>query len=560
MYAPVLTCTIDHLMGAVETKKGGKFILPSLRLLNSDLVIDEIDDFSGSDLIAIGRLVYTAAMLGRKVMISSATIPPDLAEGYFNIYRSGWSLYAKTRDVSASIRCAWIDEFHTKVERIDAHYAPNSIEAYQNEHAHFIEKRLADLQKQPVKRKAEIIDVSEAMEACEFDENDTKETRYFEAIKSSILQKHCLHHTIDEQTATRVSFGVVRMANIEPTIALFDYLLDATLDDDTDIRVMPYHSRQVLLLRHVQEQHLDAVLKRKEKPPKAPLAFEDPVIRSHIDNARVKNLIFIVVATPVEEVGRDHDFDWGVIEPSSYRSIIQMAGRIRRHRGGDISEPNVALMQYNLKAFKACDESGKYFQKPGYEEENQFASHDLKVLMDEQKLSERIDAAPRIAREKVLDYQHSFSDMEHYVIHDCLTDYRQTGANTMPGYLDEQWYLTAHPQIFHRFRDSQQGINLYLYFDERKQTVTIAEKDERGEFVKDRGEIYEIELQESISHSRVWIRRDYEELLTQYSQKFKTTKEVVSKIFGEINFIYREGSHYRYSDLYGLKIKGSSDV
>ncbi|NMT03554.1 type I-F CRISPR-associated helicase Cas3, partial [Vibrio parahaemolyticus] len=65
LYAPVLACTIDHIMAATETKRGGRYILPCLRLMSSDLVIDEIDDFTGDDLIAIGRLVHLAAMLGR---------------------------------------------------------------------------------------------------------------------------------------------------------------------------------------------------------------------------------------------------------------------------------------------------------------------------------------------------------------------------------------------------------------------------------------------------------------------------------------------------------------
>ncbi|SGZ19359.1 Putative uncharacterized protein, partial [Moritella viscosa] len=78
LYAPVLACTIDHMMSATETLRGGRYILPSLRLMSSDLVIDEVDDFTGSDLIAIGRLIHLAGMLGRKVMISSATIPPSL--------------------------------------------------------------------------------------------------------------------------------------------------------------------------------------------------------------------------------------------------------------------------------------------------------------------------------------------------------------------------------------------------------------------------------------------------------------------------------------------------
>eukprot|EP00906_Rhabdomonas_costata_P019724 RCo028724 len=103
---------------------------------------------------------------------------------------------------------------------------------------------------------------------------------------------------------------------------------------------MAYHSQQVMLLRHEQEKHLDEVLKRKEQTDEAPVAFAHPIIRGHLDACKANNLIFILVATPVEEVGRDHDFDWAVIEPSSFRSIIQMAGRVRRHRDGKVDQPN----------------------------------------------------------------------------------------------------------------------------------------------------------------------------------------------------------------------------
>ena len=70
LYKPVLACTIDHIIAATETTRGGRYILPCLRLLSSDLVIDEVDDFDGQDLVAIGRLIHLAGMLGRKVMIS----------------------------------------------------------------------------------------------------------------------------------------------------------------------------------------------------------------------------------------------------------------------------------------------------------------------------------------------------------------------------------------------------------------------------------------------------------------------------------------------------------
>ena len=86
--------------------------------MSSDLVIDEIDDFDGEDLAAIGRLIHLAGMLGRKVMISSATIPPDLAEGFFHAYSEGWYIFASSRGKNSSVGCAWVDEFSTYTETI----------------------------------------------------------------------------------------------------------------------------------------------------------------------------------------------------------------------------------------------------------------------------------------------------------------------------------------------------------------------------------------------------------------------------------------------------------
>jgi len=92
------------------------------------------------------------------------------------------------------------------------------------------------------------------------------------------------------------------------------------------------------------------------------------------------------VATPVEEVGRDHDFDWAVIEPSSYRSIIQLAGRILRHRNlldAGLKSPNIALMQYNLKGMS--EDKNPVFCRPGYESsQNRLKTHDLNKLLDQQ--------------------------------------------------------------------------------------------------------------------------------------------------------------------------------
>ncbi len=561
LYAPVLVCTIDHLMGAVTTKKGGRYILPSLRMLSSDLVIDEIDDFTGSDLIAIGRLIHLSGMLGRGVMISSATIPPDLAEGYFNAYKKGWQLYVKGHEVKNKIVCAWIDEFKTEVKEVESFESTKALKLYQENHYHFIDKRIEHLQKEPIKRKVEIVKCHEEMVDSEFEEDETKTEIYFSKIKETIIQKHHQHHTIDKLSDKRISFGVVRVANTPPCIALSKFLAMAEYDDIA-VKVMAYHSNQVLLLRHEQEKHLDAVLKRKESQGEEPKAFENEIIRSHIDESQMQDIIFILVATPVEEVGRDHDFDWAVIEPSSYRSIIQLAGRVRRHRVGEIFKANIGLMQYNYKAFKSSDDEGKYFKRPGYEENFQLNTHNVAKLIDTDEIADRLDARARIKKPKKLDEYNSLIDLEHYTTQKDLTSYAETGANVLQGYLDESWFLTAHPLYLHPFRESIKSTKIFLVYNRKDDNYYFSELDEYGNLIlkesgkpENREEVLQIRRTEEngIDKNRLWLYRDYNQLVKKYALKNNQTKEEVSLRYGELNFvIYKENDKFEYSDQFGL--------
>lgn len=577
LYAPVLACTTDHLMAATETKRGGRYILPSLRLMSSDLVIDEIDDFTGNDLIAIGRLIHLAGMLGRKVMISSATIPPDLALGYFNAYKNGWKIFTKNRDeVKAEIGYAWIDEFTTQVDSISVAQSESAIEQYQLKHSHFIDKRVNSLSKQVAKRKADIVpcpllSIDESTPKNEAEES--KQSHYFSTVKQATLAKHQLHHSIDPKTAIKVSFGVIRVANITPCVELTKYLLQADYPEDTQVKAMAYHSQQVLLLRHEQEKHLDDVLKRKENAGVPQKAFSNPVIRSHLDscaknNSHIKNMLFILVATPVEEVGRDHDFDWAIIEPSSYRSIVQLAGRVRRHRAEAVELANIGVMQYNLKAFKTNDKpDGKYFVKPGYEDgwDKSLHSHDLNKLVNETCINEGLNAIPRIKVPTQADKQ-LLAFIEHKVTAAQLTNFSAFGANTLQGYLTETWYLTALPQVLTPFRKSEPSINLFLFYNENTDECYFTEKDEKGKHLVDINDqvinretiqnIKKIELTEQ-QRQNLWFERNYQSLLIKYlSEPWLATPKRVSLRYGEINVREVKNPQYEYNDQFGLvKVK-----
>lgn len=581
LYAPVLACTIDHLMAATETKRGGRYILPTLRLMSSDLVIDEIDDFTGYDLIAIGRLIHLAGMLGRKVMISSATIPPFLAEGYFKAYRDGWQLYCKTRSASNMIGCAWVDEFNTKVttNNFSETATPQAIQRYRLDHEQFIEKRVMNLKQQPAKRKADVSNCQAIIEQHKGQIHqqqeviESKQKAYFNVIARSTLIKHQSHHYKDEITQLNVSFGVVRFANISPCIELTHYLLQRNWPENTEVRVMAYHSQQVLLMRSVQEQHLDKVLKRKEKQGKAPAALSEPLIRQHLtsikkQNQDVENVLFILVATPVEEVGRDHDFDWAVIEPSSYRSIIQLAGRVKRHREGEVTQPNIALLQFNWKGIRDHHiDHTKVFNRPGFEDVLRLQSHDLNELIDVGACEQRLDAIPRIQLPRPLaaDYMRNLSsvgsltELEHVATWSWLANYKkqgvgaQTGPATLQGWLNNHWFLTALPQHLAPFRKSEPTLKAFLVWDEYQQESRFCEKNDQG-YAIDRENILNIQRIE-LSHQakqRLWLTRDFDHSCVDLADKQVLDQRVVSLRYGEISFPHNENKKYVYNDQLGL--------
>lgn len=554
LYAPVLACTIDHLMAATETKRGGRYILPSLRLMSSDLVIDEVDDFTGSDLIAIGRLIHLAGMLGRKVMISSATIPPDLAEGYFNAYRAGWRVYSCCRDAAANIGCAWADEFKTNLANIDDSIDHDAIASYRDNHQRFINKRVEKLAQQPAKRKADIIECQSILDNYEFDGEETKQSQYFLAIQTAALDLHRNHCTQDKHTGINVSFGVVRLANIAPCVSAAKYLIMCDWPNDIDVKIMAYHSQQIMLLRHEQEKHLDQILKRKEKNGEPPAALNNTIIRKHLANSTAKDMLFVVVATPVEEIGRDHDFDWAVVEPSSYRSIIQLAGRVRRHREGAVDQPNLALLQYNWRTIKAGDQPGKrYFLRPGYEEMQLLDTHDLCKLIDTKAIAQCVDAAPRIQKSKQLNYRGSLADLEHYVTQTQLANYGGVGPEKLQGYLSGSWHLTALPQALNPFRKSEPTTKVFRMYEPDNDSFVFIEKDEKGQPI-DREAILKIhprDINES-QEKRLWLKRDYGELLEQYAIKQDCSRKAISLRYGELSFVHREDQEYEYSDQFGL--------
>lgn len=533
--SPILVCTIDHLMPAVEAVKGGRGNLPMLRLLTSDLVIDEVDDFDHLDMPAISRLVHMAGMFGRRILLSSATIPPAVAQGLFHAYREGWQQFSAARGRESNVTAFWTDEFKSELETISTE------SEFAEEHKKFCVSRAKKLEsREPVAARAIV-----RLTVANSDVERNLEEQWFEQTAQAAFDLHRWHAMLDTESGKQWSVGVVRMANVEPCIAFAKYLLSSELPEDLSVRVIVYHARRVLLIRSAIERHLDQVLCRKD----GRCPTQHPIIRQHLKNSNRPHTVFIVVASPAAEVGRDHDYDWAVIEPSSMRSIIQMAGRVRRHRAGlpnDASQ-NIALPEFNFKAFTKPD-AKVVFHHPGYEggdskrcESLRLESKSLLAAIDYVSLAESIDSRPRILAPDEPEPTKRLRDLEHRVLQSVMTD-GNFGPAYVQGWTQSAYYLSNLAQMHSRFRASRPQMKFKLHIDESGECVFCHEPD-RGDQPPGKKAshlVNPIDLQ-GVQSDRLWLPLDYGELVDEQMQRLDRSRTRVCEQFGELTLDNHEG-------------------
>ena len=402
--APVLVCTVDHLTPATESKRGGRQIAPMLRLMTSDLVLDEIDDYGLEDLPALARLVHWAGLLGSRVMLSSATLPPALVQGLYDAYRAGREQYQANRgepNTPIDICCAWVDENSATAQDCAT---SELFKAVHDEFAHKrAEKLAAEVKQKKVRRVAELTPIE-----CNSHKKEEVHQAFAARMFKSALELHQTNHTVDEKRKKKVSFGLIRMANIAPLIEIALALFQSKVPANTQIHLAVYHSQFPLLMRSAIENELDTTLKRDQ--PQA--VFTLPRVQHLLAQSAEPNHIFIVLGSPVTEVGRDHDYDWAVVEPSSMRSLIQLVGRVRRHRPDPYLKTNIHLLQRNVKSFISPQKP--VFTRPGFETDDvKLDSKDLADILEQHEW-QFIDSRPRILEREALQPQLSLVDIEHH--------------------------------------------------------------------------------------------------------------------------------------------------
>ena len=475
--APVLVCTIDHLMPASESTRGGHQILPMLRLMSSDLVLDEPDDFDMGDLPALTRLVHWAGLLGSRVLLSSATLPPALVQGLFLAYCAGRAEFQRHRGRTGPVLevcCGWFDEFGAQAGQ----YADGADGAtFLAAHSIFVERRIARLAAaKEFRRRAAILAVPITTSIA--NDNASKQAhichQLAELLREKALELHRQHHSTDPVSGKRVSFGLIRMANIDPLFDVAKSLFAIGAPEGSRIHLCAYHSRHPMLVRAEIERALDAVLKRHHPDQ----VFDWPGLREKLDAGTEADHVFIVLATAVAEVGRDHDYDWAIVEPSSMRSIIQLAGRVKRHRKFDCppDQPNILLLDSNVKSLKHPGNTNTpAFRWPGFEsQEFPLKTHSLSLLLTQEQY-QTIDARARIRARDNPDPTGNLVDLEHVRLADLMIG-AKAGETQQQNPAHWWWKTNAHLsgalQARTRFRADPQGHQSYFFRPDEDCTTT----------------------------------------------------------------------------------------
>lgn len=460
--SPVLVCTIDHLIKAGEPTEQGNYALTNLRLMTSDLVLDEIDSYDPKALVAVMRLITAAAFWGRHVIASSATLSLPVACGVWNAYTLGANMRItlyNTTTTGGRFRVSMLDD-----------KSPARLSVVPTEQA-FRDWFTASLQQmlqtfgRASFRPAELADVR-------FESSRTQAV--LNAIDSACKRMHTRHQwtVIIDDEAHLISIGLVRIANINCAVDVARYLANQNIQ----ARIACYHSQISRIGRFMLERSLDRILTRKDDQhgPQHTSEIQDAVRRSRQQGLR--ETMFVVVATPVEEIGRDHDFDWAVIEPSSVQSIVQTVGRVNRHRLVEVDQPNVAVLQYNFKCARNADDGKACFNQPGLETaEDTYPSHNLADLLnwDELTRSGQIDARTRFEQEK-----HPLADLD-----DCATSKQ----------LDRRW---------RRFMESKAS----LWIGQETYTkVPLREAVPRKVLSRDEHGVHHLEHQHG-RHDTIWLK------------------------------------------------------
>lgn len=451
---PILVATIDYVIAAGGFDRVQHHASALMRIAHSDLILDEVDGYEPAALASVCRVVLMAALFGRNVVASSATLSEPVASALRKAFVAGCAMRSSMIGETLLPQYAFMDD----------HVAPSAFgdDGFDAAYRRHVESLVSAVSAGPSHRRYRAISV-----------NSGEVLNLARIVEKESARLHVDHHF--DWDGVQVSVGLVRLANVRPCVQVSRILANR---NDVGMVVTSYHASDMKLRRAMKEQRLDRVLTRKPLMNGNPnqSIMDDPEMRqahARAKSAGKKNLRFIVVATPVEEIGRDHDFDWAILEPSSAQSIVQSAGRVNRHRLLAVEQPNVAVFDRNLRSFRP--KNGRSFQYPGYEVDqvNIYPYHDMANLLGKEDGS-AIHAGWRIGSSMT-----AFARSDDNAINAFLED----GLK----YLDNPW--AWHSALFDKYAlRTKSGMYAHVFrYDEAEREMRMVQngKEEPGMYEVD---------------------------------------------------------------------------
>ena len=342
--SPILVATVDHIIHCTEMSRSaeGRMLM---RVMTSDLILDEIDNYRANDLISMGKLVYLHGLYGRNVILMSATLSPVVFEGMWQAYHAGLRVFSYREGRPF---CCNVGLFSN---RVDPLLLKNMKETtgIMDSYSAFIDQFAESLQCQEVRHRLSIIEVSAG--------------EYHDQVLAACFDKHKNNYTVDPSSGKRFSIGFVRWNRVSSARAFAHFLYNSDQVEEYEYRVVCYHSKYMVLELYAIERVLNRILNRTHPED----IFRDALVRGLLDSVEKEDIMIIVSTTSIQETGRDHDYDWNILEPCSTRSVIQSAGRVERHRKhvleSDVS--NIGLLSHPVNALEG--KSSGVWAYPGIE-------------------------------------------------------------------------------------------------------------------------------------------------------------------------------------------------
>jgi len=489
LQVPVLVCTVDHLMaGLISPKADASKRL--IRILNADLVIDEIDSFAIDDIQGLARLAFLTGAAGRRVLLSSATLSAALCRYLFEAYVRGYAQYCRiTEGASKMVHSAWLTHI-PELCSFKGFSIDNGIEAmvtdYYQKHGQICREMVEHLKTNSVVRRLDFLDVSD----CQVrDGQGPSPEKAYQTIADRVsLQINSLHDKFKiEHQGRFLSAGLVRFSQTKHALEVFKRLIDQNDGEQSKRVYLFYQANLTDANLEKVEGLLNRLLKRKHAPTEADPIWSEPEIENLMLSYSDKtDFQLVVVSTPIEEVGRDHDFDYAIIEPTSIWSTIQTAGRVLRHRNhrflSETDTANIIMLSHPLRALFSSGRLPPYTGPgPVVKGKSELTSFDARDIFPPD-MKKVIDARYVLTEESVVDDHGQFDTISALEQSRVINDIGSVTVESKNDPLFGNW-LTHVSSFFDNkfpFRDRQGKIDVEIEFIEETPNAKYLNRCEEG--------------------------------------------------------------------------------